>query len=355
MTAPTTSAALVPAPAGAPSPARAAASAPGAAPAAGAGEQAGGSYEFRLLGPVELLDGTTGTPIVPPGSKQRALLAALVLQAGRLVTIDQLTEELWGPRPPANPANALQAHIARLRRLLPHSGQRPRPGQGQGPRHEWIHTQPTGYVFHLDGATTDVQRFAHLSAQGRAALTGNPAHAAQLVHHALSLWRGPALADCRSGPLTTSEADRLEENRLTALEALYEAHLHCARHHDITGELEKLTADHPLHERFYDQLMTALYHSGRQAEALGVYERARHHLTTTLGVEPGPALRARVQAILHHAPRPTAPPPADTHDLHREISHLKRRIDELMRNQQHLQHRLNTLSTLSAHRPVPTP
>ncbi|MFH9015671.1 BTAD domain-containing putative transcriptional regulator [Streptomyces sp. NPDC017943] len=293
---------------------------------------------------MDVLVGATGTPVVPPGSKQRALLAALVLHAGRLLTVDQLTEELWGRQPPANPANALHAHIARLRRLLPRPGERPRPGQEPESGHDWIHTQPTGYVLQLGGATTDVQRFAHLSAQGRAALTGDPAHAARLLHHALSLWRGPALADSRHGPLTTGEADRLEENRLTALESLYEAHLRCARHHDITGELEKLTADHPLHERFYDQLMTALYHSGRQAEALGVYERARHHLTTTLGVEPGPALRARLQAILHHAPRPTAPPPAGAQDLHHEIDHLKRRIDELMRSQEHMQQRLNALT-----------
>ncbi|MEU0580157.1 AfsR/SARP family transcriptional regulator [Streptomyces griseoincarnatus] len=315
-----------------------------AAPCRGEGTAAG--REFRLLGPVEFRDGACGAHVVPAGSKQRALLSALVLNAGRMLSVDQLTEELWGERPPANAANALQAHVARLRRLLPGHG-RPAPG------HEWISTLPTGYLLDLNDATTDVHRFGRLSARGRAAVADDPAHAARLLRQALSLWRGPALADSRHGPLCAGEADRLEEDRLTVLESLYEASLRCARHGEITGELEKLTADHPLRERFYDLLMVALYRSGRQAEALGVYERARRRLTQALHIEPGPALRARMDAILHHAPdlaapaRPApgdrpAPALADAVELGGEIARLKQRIDELSRRQQALVRRLDT-------------
>ncbi|MFF0885077.1 BTAD domain-containing putative transcriptional regulator [Streptomyces sp. NPDC003456] len=320
------------------------------APAPAAPQGASGDIEFRLLGPVELRDGATDAVIVPPGSKQRALLSALVLHADRLLSVDQLTEELWGDRPPANAANALQAHVGRLRRLLPEHG------------HEWISTLPTGYLLSLRGATTDVQRFNRLSAQGRAAVTADPSYAARLLRRALSLWRGPALADSRYGPICTGEADTLEENRLAALEALYEASLRCARHGEITGELEKLTADHPLRERFYDLLMVALYRSGRQAEALGVYERARRRLVDALGIEPGPALRARMEAILNHAPALSAPvaPAAGGHPaatltdalaLGGEIARLQERIDELNRCQEALVRRFDALV---AHLPATT-
>ena len=170
-----------------------------------------------------------------------------------------------------------------------------------------ITTLPAGYLLSLGRATTDVQHFDLLCAQSRSAAAGDPHRAGDLLHQALSLWRGPALQDSRYGPIGSMEADRLEEQRLTTLEALYELRLRCARHSEITGELERLTAGHPLRERFYDLLMVALYRSGRQAEALGVYERARRCLVSGLGIEPGPALHARMQAILHQSPGLSTP------------------------------------------------
>nr|AAD40805.1 hypothetical pathway specific regulatory protein TylT [Streptomyces fradiae] len=307
-----------------------------------------GGTEFRLLGPVGIRNGGTGTDIVPWGSKQRALLSALVLHAGRLLSVDQLTEELWGDRPPANAANALQAHVARLRRLLPGP-------EGTVPGHEWITTLPTGYRLSLGDATTDVQHFHRLSAEGRAAAAGDPGRAARLLRRALALWRGPALQDSRYGPLCTGEADRLEENRLTALEILYEMSLCCARPGEIIGELENLVADHPLRERFYDLLMLALYRSGRQAEALGVYERARRRLVEALGIEPGPVLRCRMEAILNHAPGLSAPAPPEapypaaenrpgSRELGSEIAWLRQRVDELNRRQIALARRFDALA-----------
>jgi DNA-binding SARP family transcriptional activator len=283
--------------------------------------------EFRLLGPVVVYDAATGTGIVPSGPKQRALLAALVIHAGEGLSVDRLVEELWGDRPPANAPNALHTHVARLRRLLP------------APGHEWITTLPTGYLLRLGPASTDVDRFTRLSGQGRAAVPQDPRHAAQLLGHALSLWQGPALQDSRHGPLCTAEANRLEEQRLTTLEALYEASLNCGRQAEIISPLERLTAAHPLRERFYDLLMVALYRCGRQVEALGVYERARRHLITVLGVEPGPALRSRLEAILNHAPTLTASCPRHP-DLAGELARLEERIDRLVRDQEDLLRRI---------------
>ncbi|AVZ77948.1 hypothetical protein SLUN_38615 (plasmid) [Streptomyces lunaelactis] len=306
--------------------------------------------EFRLLGPVGIHDGRTGADIVPSGSKQRALLCAFVIHAGALLSVDRLIEELWGDEPPSNAPNALQAHVARLRRLLPS------PGTEGAPGHEWISTLPTGYLLTLGRATTDVHRFDRLSAQSRAAAPSDPGYALELLRHALSLWRGPALQDSRYGPICTAEADRLEEKRLTTLETLYEASLRCAQHGEITGELEKLTADHPLRERFYDLLMVALYRSGRQAEALGVYERARRRLVGVLGIEPGPALRGRMEAILHQSPGLSAPKGApalarpatltEAVDLGGEIARLQQRIDELNREQAALVRRFDAVAAL---------
>jgi DNA-binding SARP family transcriptional activator len=283
--------------------------------------------EFRLLGPVVVHDGSSGAGIAPTGAKQRALLATLVIHAGERLPVDRLVEELWGDRPPANAPNALQAHVARLRRLLPARG------------HKWISTLPTGYLLTLGHASTDVERFTRLSRQGRAAVPDNPRYASELLGHALSLWHGLALQDSRHGPICTAEAERLEEQRLATLEALYEASLNCGRYAEITCDLERLTTDHPLRERFYDLLMIALFRSGREAEALGVYERARRHLVGTLGVEPGPALRCRMEAILNHSPTPAAGHPRHA-DLGTQMAHLQTRIDQLMRDQQELLRRV---------------
>ncbi|NDZ81622.1 AfsR/SARP family transcriptional regulator [Streptomyces sp. SID10853] len=293
---------------------------------------AGAGVEFRLLGPVAVHDGAGGRDITPPGSKQRALLASFVTQAGVLLGVDRLAAELWDGAPPANAANALQAHVARLRRLLPEAG---------GDGHEWIRTLPTGYLLDLGKARTDVQRFARRSREGRAALAANPARAAELLCSAVELWRGPALQGCRTGPICEAEAERLDEMRLTSLEALHEANLRCERHGESIGELERLTADHPLRERFYDLLMVALYRSGRQTEALGVYERARRRLVGALGIEPGPALRGRLDAILAHSPAlSAAPAPA----LLEELDRLRHRVTELGRVQHELSRRIDAVT-----------
>ncbi|MFD0342975.1 BTAD domain-containing putative transcriptional regulator [Streptomyces sp. NPDC127117] len=323
--------------------------------------------EFRILGPVEVHDGRTGRRVVPHGTKQRTLLAALVVGAGRTLTVDRLADELWGDEPPQRAANAVQAHVARLRRMLSDSGDG-----------DWISTEPMGYLLRLGSATTDAQRFQRLSAEGRAVAAADPAHATELLGRALAVWRGPALQDCLSGPLCAAEAERLEEHRLAALEKLYETRLRSAPAEldDVTGELERLTYEHPLRERLYDLSMVALSLAGRTAEALGVYERARKVLVHTLGVEPGPALRARMEATIRHSPFTdlgTMPPHGAAHatthgipggisgtisgtipggisdvaallDLGGTVARLRERVDELSREQGTLLRRIDELA-----------
>ncbi|AJP00322.1 regulatory protein [Streptomyces cyaneogriseus subsp. noncyanogenus] len=285
--------------------------------------------QFRILGPVEIQDERTGLRILPTGAKQRALLGALVVKAGREVSVHRLIDELWGDDPPANAANALQAHVARLRRRLPgphapHAPDGPDGREGAGrwggagspgspggaggaggpgglPR-EWIATRSLGYVLHLGPAGTDAQRFHALAAQGRQAAAHDPARAVELLRESLSLWRGPALEGSTHGDICAAEAAQLEEHRITALETMYDASLRAGRHGEVTGELEELTTDHPMRERFHDLLMVALYRCGRQAEALNIYDRVRRRLVRELGVEPGPALRGRMEAILRQDP-----------------------------------------------------
>lgn len=330
--------------------------------------------EFRILGPVQIYDDRAGVWIVPTGAKQRALLGALVVKAGQVVPADRLVDELWGEHPPANAANALQAHVARLRRLLPV----PAPGSGE-PHHEWLVTRPMGYVLRLGRSETDAQRFHRLVTQGRALAATDPGQSADVLRKALALWRGPALEGSGRGTICSAEAALLEESRLVALETLYDVCLRAGRCDEITGELEELTTAHPLRERFYELLMTALYRCGRQAEALGAYDRARRRLVHDLGVEPGPVLRGRMEAILHHQDPSAGParpalalagrmPPAahawadgidpdrgeraggevSVHLLHDEIARLRRHIEWLSQEQQDLVSRVDRLASRRA-------
>lgn len=322
--------------------------------------------QFRILGLVEVQDEYTGLRILPTGAKQRALLGALVVKAGHNVSAQRLIDELWGDHPPANAENALQVHVARLRRLL--SGPQGR-GVGQPARHPWIVTTSRGYTLQLAPVETDAERFQHLTDEARRVLPHDPGRAGELLRRAVSLWRGPALEGSVLGDICAGKAAQLEEHRLTALEMMYDAYLRTGRHGEITGELVELTTDHPLREKFYDLLMVAFYRCGRQAEALGVYARARSRMVHELGVEPGPALRGLMEAILHHDPalataaglRPgepsragAAPVEADmTADdavfpLCAEIARLHRRIELLQQEQRQLMYRFNELTAHTA-------
>jgi len=292
--------------------------------------------QLQILGPLEILD-VNGVRVFVSGQKRRALLAALVVCAGRTLSMDRLIEELWGGAPPVNATNALQAHIGRLRKAVEAACGEP----------DRIVTRPPGYFLTLLPGETDAAEFATKVAAARSV---DPAAAIPLLRAALALWRGPALDGCVVGDLCAAEAVVLDESRLTALEALYDASLRIGRHAEVIGELEESTAAHPLRERFYDQLMVALCRADRQSDALGVYERARRRLITELGVEPGPTLRARERAIrsngvveLDVPQRPgssVSSVSSETQELSREVAELQQRIEVLASRQEELARKL---------------
>jgi DNA-binding SARP family transcriptional activator/pimeloyl-ACP methyl ester carboxylesterase/predicted ATPase/type II secretory pathway predicted ATPase ExeA len=250
--------------------------------------------EYRILGPLEVVDGTS--PVRIGRGKQRALLATLLLSAGRTVSRDRLIEDLWGEEHPETAPKMIQIYVSRLRKALPE---------------RTIDTQGRGYALAVQADALDLDRFLRLRAEGRTALeAGRPDDASQLLHEALSLWRGPALAEFEE-PFAQAESPRLEELRLSAVEDRIEADLALGRHADLVAELEGLVARHPLRERLRAQHMRALYASGRQAEALAAYRAARRVLDEELGIEPSPMLKELERQILRQDPALAAAPPPE--------------------------------------------
>ena len=238
--------------------------------------------EYRVLGPLEVLNGQGSLPLA--GAKQRALLALLLMHANHVLSRDRLIDELWGNEPPETAVQSLQVYVSRLRKLLP-SGT--------------LLTRPPGYLLEIESAELDLHCFERLLGEGRAALAeGDPARAATALHNALGLWRGPALADLAFEPFAQAEIGRLDSLRLAAMEERIEADLALGRHADLIGELEALAAANPYRERLRGQLMLALYRSGRQAEALESYRNVRRALGEELGLEPGAALQRLEKSIL---------------------------------------------------------
>ncbi len=242
--------------------------------------------EFRILGPLEVVE--NGRVLRLGSRKQRALLALLLLHAGKVVSRDRLIDDLWHGDPPAAAETTLRAHISRLRSALGASR---------------LLSRPPGYTLVLAPEELDSTRCEELLVEARDALgQGRAAEAAERLRSALALWRGSVLADVAYEPFTQGEIARLEELRFAVLEERIESDLALARHADLVGELEALVAEHPLRERLRGQLMLALYRSGRQAEALERYQDARRVLTEELGLEPSAALKDLQRAILGQDP-----------------------------------------------------
>jgi DNA-binding SARP family transcriptional activator len=286
--------------------------------------------EFGILGPLEVRNGAA--PVRVPGAKERALLADLLVNAGRVVPADRLVEDLWGERPPGNPANTLQGRVSALRRALGTAGA------------GLVVTRPPGYVLEADPGQVDAARFERLVGEaGRAA--GDAA--ARPLAEALGLWRGPALAEFADQPWAQAEAARLEELRLGAVEALVELRLAAGDHTGLVGELEGLVAEHPTRERLRGQLMLALYRSGRQADALEVYQATRAVLAEELGIDPSPGLQRLQQAILVQDPALEAATPRQQprHNLPERLTSLVGRSEELREAAKLVeQHRLVTVT-----------
>jgi DNA-binding SARP family transcriptional activator len=237
--------------------------------------------EFRILGPIEVLD-DKGNRLELGGHMQRAVLAALLLDAGRVVSTDSLTDRIWGEKAPKSATASLQNAISRLRKAI---------GADR------VLTRSPGYLIEVDASELDLARFEGLVAGAREA---SAAARSEMLHQALALWRGPPLADLAFDSFAAGECARLEELRLTTLEERIEADLELGYHAGVVGEVEALVASHPLRERLRGHLMLALYRCGRQAEALEAYQDARRVLIEELGIEPSQRLRQLERSILKH-------------------------------------------------------
>ena len=235
--------------------------------------------EFRILGPLEVR--LNGAPVRVGGPKQRALLALLLCNANRVVSRDQLIDELLSDQPAGTAEPVLHVQISRLRKALANGDPQPR-----------LLARAPGYLLRVGEGELDLDAFDQWVAEGRPAReNGDPGRAAVLLRDAESLWRGRPLADLEFEPFARLEVQRLEASRLAAVEDRIEAELALGRHGALCPELEQLVAEHPLRERLRGQLMLALYRSGRQAEALETYRSGRSLLAVELAVEPGPQLR----------------------------------------------------------------
>jgi DNA-binding SARP family transcriptional activator len=234
--------------------------------------------EFGILGPLEV-SGDSG-PLALGGQKQRAVLAVLLLEANRVVSVDRLLDSVWGEHPPRTALTSLQNFVSQLRKLL-------------GPN--VLETRSPGYRLNVPQDKLDVDRFRVAIDEARAL---DPEERAAKLRSALSLWRGPALADFAFEPFAQADIGRLEELRLAAIEERVQADLDAGRHAEVVGELEGLVEKHPLRERLRGQLMLALYRAGRQAEALEAYQEGRRALVEELGIDPSPALQQLHASIL---------------------------------------------------------
>ncbi|MFE2280045.1 BTAD domain-containing putative transcriptional regulator [Streptomyces sp. NPDC059454] len=247
------------------------------------------TYEFGILGP--LLVRRSGAPAHVGAAKLRMLLASLLVEADRVVTVDTLVHRLWGETPPLRARNTLQNYVLRLRRALGSPAD-------TGP----VRTHPRGYLIETDPETLDVRRFTSLVRLGRTALERNTAErAAALLRQALELWRGDPLCDL-PGDVFPELRLTLQEQHLAALELRIDADLAAGRSADVLPELRALVEAHPLREHFWAQRMLALYRCERQSEALECYRTVTALLTDELGVTPGPALRDMHARLLAAAP-----------------------------------------------------
>jgi DNA-binding SARP family transcriptional activator len=248
------------------------------------------ALEIRILGPTEVIDGERRVDL--PAGHARAVLAILALHVGTVVSSDRLIDELWADGAPATAATIIQGQVSRLRKLL-------EPDRRKGAPPTILRTVAPGYVLDLEPDVIDAHRFQRLLGEARHA---DDAVRSALLADALHLWRGPALGDFTYEPFAQRAIMALEEARLAAIELRIDADLTLRRHAALVQEIEQLVAHHPFRERFREQLMLALYRSGRQADALEAYRDAHRTLTEELGLEPSPSLQQLERAILRHDP-----------------------------------------------------
>ena len=243
--------------------------------------------ELRILGPFQVFD-DSGREVGLPTGREPALLAALVLRRGEVVSVDALVDALWGDAAPSTAVKAVQGYVSHLRRVLGSDGA--------------LITQAPGYVLRVPAEAVDAHRFSTLAAEALRTLQEDAESALVTFERALAFWRGPALVEFAFADFAQREIRRLEELRLETVEGRFEAMLRLGRHGAVVAELETRVAEHPLRERLRGQLMLALYRSGRQADALEVYRSGRRLLADELGLKPDDELQRLERAILNHDP-----------------------------------------------------
>ncbi|MBK5269287.1 MAG: protein kinase [Acidimicrobiia bacterium] len=257
----------------------------------------GSKMRFRVLGP--LVAESDGTAVGLGGPKQRAVLGMLLAAAGKPVSVDTLTDGIWGHEPPGNVAGSIHSYVSHLRAAI-----------GGG-----IERVGTAYRIDLQSNDLDSSAFETMANEGRGLIAANPTKAAETLRTALSLWHGRPYGDLDNIPGLDAEVRRLEDLRMQAVEARIDADLAIGRHDAVIGELEALATEHPLREGFRARHMLALYRAGRQAEALRAYQKTRDVLVAELGVDPSPELQKLEERILAHDPGLSSPQDVVTQEV----------------------------------------
>jgi SARP family transcriptional regulator, regulator of embCAB operon len=247
---------------------------------------------FRILGPLEIV--TETRVLRPRGSKQNTLLMTLLANPCQLVSTEALIIELWGDNHPVSVENDLHAHVSRLRRRLAAI----EPG-AIGSR---VVTHVSGYELVIRDEELDAAGFVKGLEELRGAARTDPAELVRRLRRLLALWRGRAFGSHGHGPLLQAASARYEEYRIAAYQLLFDHELRNGNYAEIIPEVRGLLARYEFHEQFWQQLMVALYRSGRQADALNVYRELKHRLSDQLGLDPSPTMREYEQAVLDHRP-----------------------------------------------------
>ena len=267
--------------------------------------------EFRILGPLEVLDGNR--PVRLGGPKQRAALAILLLHANRVVSVERLADDLYAGAPPVTAVTQVQRQVSELRKLL---------------GAQTIETRSPGYLIHVEPGGLDLDRFERWTHEAMQA--SEQTDAFDLLTRALGLWRGAPLADLTYESFAQTAIARLEELRLNALEERFEVELALGRAANLLPELEALIWIHPLRERLRAQLMLALYRAGRQAESLAAYRKAREKLVGEFGIEPSPLLQELERKILVQDPALQVAPAPSRERTILVVASSDDRLDQLL-------------------------
>ncbi len=252
--------------------------------------------QFGVLGPLQLRDGSALVPLGAP--KQRAVLAMLMMNRNRAVSVDALIDAVWGESPVPAARTSIHSYVSNLRRLLSGASRDP---------NRVLASVPPGYQLNVADADCDIGRFVTEKDAGvRAAAAGRFEDASTYLAAALAEWRGPFLDDLREFAFADTFATALAEVRVSVQTAHAEAEIACGRADAIIPRLEVLSGEHPFRERLWAQLITAYYVAERQSDALNAYRRLKTNLADNLGIDPGPTIRSLHEQILRQEPVDTS-------------------------------------------------